>query len=412
MLKNLMIVTIFALGSVSVLAQKPKPRPKPKRTIYVVGDPMSHSCVESPTPGKPSSKPISGGILNGKAMSLPEPALPQTPSDGVINVQVLIDEEGNVAAASATTTSAPLPLRAAAVAAARKAKFYQTRMSGRPVKVAGILTYDFTAIRKAKLRTPGPGNAARSKNVSKVISGGVMNGKATNLPKPAYPVAALAVRVEGVVGVQVLIDEEGKVISASAASGHPLLRGAAVNAAKEATFEPMSLGGEPIRITGFITYIFSSDLNWGQAGRFLSQAEAGQGHKEMLQVIASKLPGEFREEKIEIGSLSFLATGTYAKPGELTERAKRVIESIQEKLLNDPVSLWQFSFKVTLGRIKGNINDDSSLAMHLLRLRELISSAPDGIGGGITREIRAIADHAGKFAFTGAERENILLAVK
>ena len=68
---------------------------------------------------------------------------------------------------------------------------------------------------------------APARETPKSISGGVLNGKATNLVKPPYPAAARAVRAEGAVNVQVTIDEEGNVISASAVSGHPLLRAAA-----------------------------------------------------------------------------------------------------------------------------------------------------------------------------------------
>ncbi|MFN0279773.1 MAG: TonB family protein [Pyrinomonadaceae bacterium] len=90
----------------------------------------------------------------------------------------------------------------------------------------------------------------------KHISGGVLNGKATSLPKPAYPAAAKAIRASGSVNVQVLIDESGRVISASAVSGHPLLRAAAVSAAQAATFSPTRLSGQPVKVSGIIAYNF------------------------------------------------------------------------------------------------------------------------------------------------------------
>lgn len=84
----------------------------------------------------------------------------------------------------------------------------------------------------------------------------VLNGNATNLAKPPYPAAARAVRASGAVNVQVTIDETGKVISAFAISGHPLLRSAAVEAAKASTFSPTLLDGQPVKITGVIVYNF------------------------------------------------------------------------------------------------------------------------------------------------------------
>ncbi|HEX8735446.1 MAG TPA: TonB family protein [Pyrinomonadaceae bacterium] len=92
--------------------------------------------------------------------------------------------------------------------------------------------------------------------VPKIISKGVVNGSAISLPKPNYPPAAKAVRAAGTVSVQVTIDENGNVISASAAGGHPLLQQAAVGAARQAKFRPTLLSGTPVKVTGIITYNF------------------------------------------------------------------------------------------------------------------------------------------------------------
>ena len=88
------------------------------------------------------------------------------------------------------------------------------------------------------------------------ISGGVLNGKAISLPKPAYPPIAKAAHASGTVTVQVTIDENGNVISAHAVSGHPLLQAVAVAAAKGARFSPTKLSGQPVKVTGVITYNF------------------------------------------------------------------------------------------------------------------------------------------------------------
>ena len=88
------------------------------------------------------------------------------------------------------------------------------------------------------------------------ISGGVLNGKAISLPKPAYPPIARAAHAAGTVVVQVLIDENGNVISAHAVSGHPLLQAVAVGAARQARFSPTKLSGQPVKVTGVIQYNF------------------------------------------------------------------------------------------------------------------------------------------------------------
>jgi TonB family protein len=92
--------------------------------------------------------------------------------------------------------------------------------------------------------------------VPRQISGGVLNGKVRVLPVPSYPLAARAIRAMGAVGVEVLIDEEGNVVSAHAVSGHPLLRATSVEAAKGAKFSPTKLMGHPVKVRGVITYNF------------------------------------------------------------------------------------------------------------------------------------------------------------
>lgn len=88
------------------------------------------------------------------------------------------------------------------------------------------------------------------------ISGGVLNGKAISLPKPNYPPIARQAHASGTVVVQVTIDENGSVISAHAVSGHPLLQAVSVAAARGARFSPTKLSGQPVKVTGVITYNF------------------------------------------------------------------------------------------------------------------------------------------------------------
>ena len=90
----------------------------------------------------------------------------------------------------------------------------------------------------------------------KVISKGPITGLAISLPKPAYSEIAKRARIQGQVSVQVLIDETGRVVSAKAVSGHPLLTVDAQRAALQARFSPTKLGDQPVRVSGVITYNF------------------------------------------------------------------------------------------------------------------------------------------------------------
>ena len=89
-----------------------------------------------------------------------------------------------------------------------------------------------------------------------IVSGGMLNGKAISKPAPPYPPIAKAARASGTVTVQIVVDESGRVISASAVSGHPLLRAAAESAARQARFSPTLLSGQPVKVSGVITYNF------------------------------------------------------------------------------------------------------------------------------------------------------------
>jgi protein TonB len=99
--------------------------------------------------------------------------------------------------------------------------------------------------------SPGP------KPILKPVSGGVLNGTAVYLPPPTYPDAAKRMRTQGVVTVDVILDETGKVVAANASSGPAMLREAAVQAALKAKFSPTKLSGQPVKVSGTINYKFA-----------------------------------------------------------------------------------------------------------------------------------------------------------
>ena len=109
---------------------------------------------------------------------------------------------------------------------------------------------------KTKVPEPPP-IKKEEKPKTTIVSLGVVNGKASNLPKPPYPPAARAVNASGAVKVQILIDETGNVVSAKAIEGHPLLRDAAERAARSARFTPTKLSDVAVKVNGLIIYNFT-----------------------------------------------------------------------------------------------------------------------------------------------------------
>jgi TonB family protein len=84
----------------------------------------------------------------------------------------------------------------------------------------------------------------------------ILNGRALKLVTPGYPAIARKAHASGTVLVRVRIDKEGKVIAATAISGHPLLFAASVEAAKNSLFSPTLLADKPVEVTGMIQYNF------------------------------------------------------------------------------------------------------------------------------------------------------------
>ena len=101
--------------------------------------------------------------------------------------------------------------------------------------------------------TPEPTPVPKKINVS----GGVLQGGALRKPAPVYPPIAKAARAAGAVQVQVTISEDGRVIDAQVVSGHPLLRDAALQAARQWVFKPTELSGVPVKVQGVLTFNFT-----------------------------------------------------------------------------------------------------------------------------------------------------------
>ena len=195
--------------------------------------------------GKETSSDIGNDVTMGK-----ETKTAKMSADGKLNLTVVRNLESQMGSMTMTTSDVWELLDGG-----KTLKI--TRSSQTPRGVFDSILY-FT---KASVRigttdatvkdSSGDATAARQ------INGGVLNGKAVTLAKPVYPPAARAVKAEGAVNVQVTIDEQGNIASASAVSGHPLLRQAAEEAARASKFAPTLLEGVPVRVTGIITYVFT-----------------------------------------------------------------------------------------------------------------------------------------------------------
>lgn len=118
---------------------------------------------------------------------------------------------------------------------------------------------DFTES-KATLRVTEIGEnedpTSSGSGIAKPVEVGALDAKATSLPKPVYSEEAKRLKAKGKVTVKVIVDENGAVTFAQAQNGIAVLREAAEEAARKATFAPLVKDGITVRFTGTLTYEF------------------------------------------------------------------------------------------------------------------------------------------------------------
>ena len=103
---------------------------------------------------------------------------------------------------------------------------------------------------------PSPSATPPAAPSNRPVNAGILNSRAVNLSKPAYPQIARQTRAIGQVAVQVLLDEAGNVTSAKAMSGNPLLRAPAEAAARQSKFNPVKVGSQTVKSSGIVLYNF------------------------------------------------------------------------------------------------------------------------------------------------------------
>lgn len=200
---------------------------------------------------------------------------------GPVKVLVSLDEAGNVVEIQKVTGPGAVcdpvdrpdvaAIRQTARSLALQSKFSPETRDGQAIPSTIWVTFDFPGKKgandfafeadaknySASDAPPPDSKVPVSKGgPPKTISGGVLDGKASELARPAYPPAARAVRATGTVKVQVLIDEQGVVFLAQAVEGHRLLRASSVAAACGSKFMPTLLSGNPVKVSGILQYNF------------------------------------------------------------------------------------------------------------------------------------------------------------
>lgn len=203
-----------------------------------------------------------GPYERAKIVSMPEYQLPDdyrsAGIDGELNLMVEVDRSGTVK--KAEVWSGPIwpcgtkldseveKVRRGVRDTMMRAKFSPASRGGEPQSDKVLMNF---RIGTTDERAKGGASATPPKS----IEGGNLNGKALSLPRPEYPSGARGVSL---ISIKVFIDEQGKVAAAGSTSGgnELLFADAARSAACKARFAPTTLAGNPVRVTGVLTYNF------------------------------------------------------------------------------------------------------------------------------------------------------------
>ena len=204
-----------------------------------------------------------GGQSAPRVINNPDPVYPAETAElgygGTVKLAIKVNKDGKVKVLQAWGPVAPCSslndsrikkIRESVVDAAQSVVFEPPTKEGKPTEIEMTISYTFDAT----------GKPARSKELfggkGRVVEGGVLMGRVKHLARPHYPTGARANRLSGAVPVSVLVDVDGRVIAASALGGHKILQGPAVDAACRSSIEPVQLSGQPVQVTGVITFNF------------------------------------------------------------------------------------------------------------------------------------------------------------
>src|SRR5262245_52314588 len=216
--------------------------------------------------------------------------------------------------------------------------------------------------------------AGKTGGTEKVVrkSGVALEQEAIRKVEPEFPPIAKAVRASGPVKVEVTIDETGKVVSARAISGHPLLRDSALAAARQWKFNPATVSGKPAKVGGVLTFNFvlgdgkkseaeereDSDPSQAHLDRGIAHLESKRYEEaisEFREAARIKPDNFFAHYKLGV---AYIDAGRYSEAEATCERALTLAEAQR-----DDFDLSNLLMCVGLSKLQLGKYDDSIKAL-------------------------------------------------
>ena len=276
-------VFILAAGIAAVWAF---PLSGPPEVIFFSHEENAQVEPIAATEQVPGAVRVGGNVQATKLIHRVEPIYPEAARSarvaGVVILEVRIDEAGNVADIKVLRGN-PM-LDPAAIEAVRQWRYSPTYLKGAPVSVIATVTVIFSLDPDGKpvpapttqpgtlqspaspkvlpdvSVTPGqvpPAPTTPAKGQAIRVGSNVQATKLIHRVEPVYPDEAKSARIQGVVLLQVQVDEQGLVSDVKIFRGHPLLEQAAMEAVRQWRYSPTYLNGVAVPIVATVTVTFT-----------------------------------------------------------------------------------------------------------------------------------------------------------
>lgn len=262
---------------------------------------------------------------------------------------------------------------------------------------------------------------------------GAVNSKAVYLPKPVYPNEAREAGAEGKVTVQITIDEDGNVISANALSGHSLLKNVSEETARRTKFRiARDAAGQAVQTNGVLAYSFAiQKAGWTKIGYDLAiLAKAPTLRNFPAASIAKTFQPEWTQESEMLGKIAEMKSAEIETPvaapinnrpfirrdiqkmsngsGVASMRmevqlpilnpptperiaiSQNLISSLQSRLGNDALSLWQFNLGVNLSKALWLFRNPVERSNAAQILRQTAENAPPNVTPEVLAELQKL----------------------
>lgn len=268
---------------------------------------------------------------------------------------------------------------------------------------------------------------------------GTVQNKAVFLPKPVYPDDARRAGIEGVVRVQVKINEQGFVVDASMLSGDPILKATAEDAALKSKFRPLlDNNGRALFSEGVLSYSFEiRRVGWSRIATDLFTLAGPSAPVVPVPVLMKSIDPDWRDELAAIKRLDEISatgsprlipvrtmattgkgqrsqsntrsstmTGTFSLPTSPLEQGALVdelINSIRRRLADDQLSLWQFETGVDVMRAfylstmiqTPRNNDPNRFIEASIIISNRLSRMPSGVPDKVVAALRTLEKDLG-----------------